>query len=66
MEVRIREMRLKKGISQIKLAELVNDSQPNVVRWERGEISVPMLVKVAAALGCTVDELIGGDKDVQA
>ena len=54
---RIREIRLKKGISTYKLAELTGLKQPNLVRIETGKYStgLDILSKIAEALGCTID-----------
>ena len=61
MKLKIREKRREKGITQAALAHAVGVTQGAVVQWENGS-SFPKFVlipKIAKALGCTVDDLIG-------
>lgn len=54
---RLKETRLKKGISQAKLAGLVGSKQPAIARMESGqisEISMDFLLKVSLALEISV------------
>ena len=57
----IRAKRIEKGISQGALARLLKVTQGSVSQWEKGTTSpkVSTLPRLAAALGVTVDELIG-------
>lgn len=57
---RIRDERSKTGLTQEKLAELAEVSAAYMGRIERGErnITVKTLVKIANALGTTVDYLL--------
>lgn len=58
---RIRELRRKNNWSQEYLAEMVNLSDKyigNIERAER-EVSLPAIVSIAAALGVTVNDLLG-------
>jgi len=56
----IAQYRLKRGLTQTQLAELVGTSLATLQRWEVGQ-TVPkatMLVRLAAALECDVADLI--------
>ena len=57
--MRIREMRIKAGLSQKELAEKMNVAQPSVHSWETNtkEPAAGRLPALAAALGCSIDEL---------
>ena len=62
---RIREQRLKKGLSQEKIAELVGTSRQSVTKWESGQ-SIPCmenLITLAGILGISLDELSSGVSD---
>ena len=57
---RLKEFRIKKGFTQIELAQKLNVKQNTVSQWETGE-SLPRadkLFKLAKILNCTVDELL--------
>lgn len=55
----IREYRLKAGLSQRKLAELIGRGRNAVSSWERGLTlpSVPRLLKMAKVLGTLAESL---------
>lgn len=57
----IREARKAKGLSQDQLAKMIGVTQGAVAQWENGltHPSFEVLPKLSAALGVTVDELIG-------
>lgn len=59
----IKALRTRAGLTQEKLAALVGVNQTAISQWEteRCSPSVPTLVKLAAALHCTVDDLIRKD-----
>lgn len=59
--LRIKELRLEKGFTQKKLAEMVGCSQPMIVIWEKEECepTATAIVKLFEALGCTTDYLLG-------
>lgn len=62
---RIKELRLQKGFTQNKLAELIGADSNLISRWERGK-SKPISLyvqKLAQALGTSMDYLLG-DTDV--
>ena len=54
---KIKEIRIKKGISTYQLAELSGLMQPNIIRIEKGKYStgIDILSKIADALGCKID-----------
>jgi len=54
---RLKEIRLKRGMSQAKLAELVGSKQPAIARMESGqtsEVSMDFLLKVSLVLQISV------------
>lgn len=57
---RIREKRTLLGITQQKLSELSGVEPSNISHIERGatKLSLPTLIKIANALGTSVDELL--------
>ncbi len=57
---RIKEQRLKKHLTQERLAEIVNVATSNISHIERAttQVSLPSLVKIANALDTTLDYLI--------
>lgn len=60
---RLAEIRKKRGLTQVQLAERIGVEQPTVQRWEKGkrEPDLGQLHTLAGALGVTVGELIEGD-----
>ncbi|MGN1122893.1 MAG: helix-turn-helix domain-containing protein [Eubacterium sp.] len=56
----IRYERKKQNITQEKLAELCNISIPHISNIENAntKVSLPVLVEIANALNCTVDQLL--------
>jgi transcriptional regulator with XRE-family HTH domain len=59
---RIREKRLKVGLSQRGLADVMGKCPSSVAKWEQGRAvpQVPDLAKLARTLRCTVAFLLGG------
>ena len=57
---RIREIRTAQNLSQKQLSELTKIPQVNLSRYERGDrgLEIENAAKIAAALNCTVDDLI--------
>lgn len=55
----IKEYRIKKGISQARLAELVDTTQAAVAMWETGARTprTDKLPRLAEVLGCSVADL---------
>jgi len=62
----IRKNRLKKGLSQEKLARLADISTVTLVKIESGtakEPTITTVAKIAAALNVSIDELVGKIKN---
>lgn len=59
--------RTDKGISQPMLAYMLGVNRNNVQRWECREVlpSPVMLCRLAEIFGCTVDALLGRERDEQ-
>ena len=57
--MQIRELRIRKGLSQKELADILKVAQPSVYSWESGRSapSAKLLPALAAALGCSIDDL---------
>lgn len=56
----IARLRIERGLTQAQLAERIGCPQQTVTRWETGG-NVPSgryLIKIAAALGCEIKDLI--------
>ena len=60
MTHRIREIRIGRSMTQQELAKVIGISQSAVAKWESGSCqpSLDNLLKAAAVLGCSMDELI--------
>jgi transcriptional regulator with XRE-family HTH domain len=59
---RLRRLREAKGLSQTQLGAAVGKTAQAVATWERGSrkpVDLVTLVRIAAALGVTLDELVG-------
>ena len=61
---RIRETRKEKGLTQLELAESVDLTEPYISRIETGvrSGSLDAYVRIAAALGVTVDHILYGNQ----
>lgn len=59
--MRLEAIRKQRGMSQEKLANQLSVKQNTVSQWENGRRNprVPMLVKIAEILGCSVNDLVG-------
>lgn len=53
-------MRHERGLTQGKLAEMVGCRTKDISRWETGVVrpGIESLVKLAAALGCSIEALL--------
>lgn len=62
--MRLKELRLERGLSQLKLAMDLNTNQNTISRYETGEREpgIRDLIKIADYFGVTVDYLIEHDK----
>jgi transcriptional regulator with XRE-family HTH domain len=60
----LRRLRVHAGLTQAKLAELVDVELRTQQKFEAGEINVPLatLVRIQNALGCPWDALLGQPK----
>ena len=56
----LKEIRIAKGVSQLELAQAVGVTVPAVSSWEteRFSPSLENLIKIAAFLECSVDDLL--------
>lgn len=63
--LRLRELRLNKGFSQTKLAEILGVTYFSIGDWERGKCqpSIELLLKLSDVFECSVDYLIGREDD---
>ena len=61
MKLRVKEMREAKNMTQAQFSQLVGVPQQTISALERGSTQPQLfnLVKIAGALGCTIDELVG-------
>ena len=59
MQTRLKELRKARGLTQFKLAKLTGLGRVNIVRFENASqrLSASNALKIAKALGCTVEEL---------
>ena len=62
--INIKEFRKKSGLSQVQVAEKLFVNQNTVRQWETGRSSPPIdvLIKLSDLFGCTIDELVRGEK----
>ena len=66
MENRLRKLRKNEGLTQVRLAQKANVSRSVIARFETGrtELSTANLLKIANALGCSMEEILkGGQPD---
>ena len=63
---RLKELRLRKGLTQKEIAEVVGIKQPNYQQWESGKRkpSSETLEKFANFFGVTMDYLSGNDEEL--
>lgn len=65
MNNNIRQYRKNKNLTQYQLAYLTGIGRVNITRYETGVNNVPIknAMKIAKALECTLDELLGLDTE---
>lgn len=65
---KIKQARLRAGLTQAQLARATQTSERNIVRWETSANAPRMesLAAIARATGHTVDDLLGDDEDEEA
>lgn len=64
--LKLKELRLEKGLRQLELAQLINVSIQTISGYETGYAQPPIdiLVKIADALETTTDNLLGRTNDI--
>ena len=63
--MKLKEFRVKSGMDQSELADMLKVSQTTISMWENNK-TVPRtknLLKIATALNCTIDELLAEKND---
>ena len=58
----LKRERLRVGLSQREVAEILNVAQPLIAKWEIGEGSAPnisRLIQLADVYGTSIDQLVG-------
>lgn len=62
--VGIKNMRIRRNLTQKKLAELMRVAQPTIAIWESGNNSprADKLPELARVLGCSIADLYGSDQ----
>ena len=62
--MRVKQIRESKNMTQETLSLKMNVSRSTVAMWETGQTKprADTLMKLAAVLGCTVDELLKGEE----
>jgi transcriptional regulator with XRE-family HTH domain len=68
MKTKLKQFRVRAGLTQAKLAKKVGVTQPNYQRWESGSAPVPeeKLKKLAKALGTSPESLLGRHPPIEA
>ena len=58
----IAQLRLSQGMTQAQLATKVGCYTTDISRWESGKHKpgIQYIIKLADALGCTIDKIVGG------
>ena len=58
-------MRKRAGLTQEALADMIGVCRETVARWENGtrNPSMLMMIQLAAALGCKIDDLVAEDEE---
>jgi transcriptional regulator with XRE-family HTH domain len=62
--IQIKKQREKNRLSQVQLAQKLGVNQNTVSQWETGRSSPPVdkLIIMSDLFGCTIDELVRGEK----
>ena len=62
--LKLKEIRLRAGLTQVQLAERLGVPQTTLSKWECGSSpNCDMIRRIAAELRCTTDELLGVEKE---
>lgn len=66
--MKLKELRKQKGYTQQKLSLLSEVSQGKISEYEKGEVipRADTAMRLAEALGCTLDELMGKNPEAKA
>ena len=64
--IRLKELRLEKGLNQKEFAEMVDTTQRNVSNWENGnsEPDIQMLLKMSKFFDVSVDYFLGNTENL--
>lgn len=64
-QVRLKEIRLERGLSQVELAKLIQTTNDSVYSWEKGrsQPSIEAIRKLCEALSVSSDYLLGLERD---
>lgn len=64
----LRPLRIRAGLKQTELAQMIGTSKECVRAWERGEYwpSASWLPKLAEALSCSLDDLYSEEQEAEA
>ena len=62
VENKLRKLRKDNGLTQVRLAEKARVPRSVIARFETGrtELSTKSLMKIAGALGCSMEEIVSG------
>lgn len=65
LSIRIKELRIAQGLTQVELAQKIAVSKQAVSNWENNNIqpSIDMLLKIADYFGVSTDYLLGRNND---
>lgn len=65
MELHLKELRIRRNLSQEEIAALLSIKKSRYGTWERGErmMSLEQAYNCCLVLGCTLNDLVGMDKD---
>ena len=62
--LKLKEIRLRAGLTQVQLAERLGVPQTTLSKWECGSRpNCDMIRRIAAELHCTTDELLGVERE---
>lgn len=64
-QVRLKEIRLERGMSQVDLAQMIHTTNDSIYSWEKGrsQPSIEMIRKLCESLSVSADYLLGLERD---
>ena len=64
MKITMKAMRVTKGLTQSKLAEMLGVTKATIMNWEKGNsfMDAPTLLKMCSIYECSVDDIILPEK----